>query len=132
MRSELGALRGRLPHCEEAAARAVESKPATQDKNVFARGLFWFAQKIVAQKIPAYVTSLHFDRGSDSTALLTERGQSSAGMTTLNIVIILQRIHQAVFQQDLFQAFLRHRLGNGEVCVFVNRAGQGAVFVGLR
>ena len=33
------------------------------------------------QKIPAYVASLHFDIGSDSTALLAERGQSSAGMT---------------------------------------------------
>ena len=37
----------------------------------------------VVVKIPAYVASLHFDIGCDSTALLTERGQSSAGMTAL-------------------------------------------------
>ena len=36
---------------------------------------------LFGQKIPAYVASLHFDIGCDSTALLTERGQSSAGMT---------------------------------------------------
>ena len=55
-----------------------------------------------AQKIPAYVASLHFDIGGDSTALLAERGQSSAGMTALKLALdnVEPRSSLRAFLQD--------------------------------